>query len=491
MRNAAAVRLALAIVLFSGCQQGHRPDVAAVPTGPSSGAVGVEYTFSSSAEDRDGDDVAIRFDWGDGDTSDWSPWVRPGDTVAMSHSCAASGSFNVKAQARARNITISGWSDAHAFVIASSWVRIFGGPGGDSACSVQQTLDGGYVLTGCTDTPNEHPHLLLAKIDAAGTVVWTQTFGDGAMGWGRSVLQVHDGGYLVVGCKWLHSGDVWLIKTDVDGNMVWEKTYSGSYGDEACSAEQTRDGGYVVTGFFSTSGGSTLVWLLKTDANGDLEWERTFGHGWCEGRSVQQTRDGGYIAAALPDEDSVGAVWLIKTDADGNATWTRTFGDVPVYYAGMSVLQTDDGGYVACGTSRDGEHGGNDALLVRTDLTGEVLWTKSFGGERVDWANSVVKTPDGGFIVVGNTSSYSTSGDHDVWLIKTDAGGDTLWTRTYGWSDNDMGYSVQLTSDGGYIIAGKTWKHGLRSQVLLIKTDAEGSVDEGQGNDEARSANDQ
>ena len=298
------------------------------------------------------------------------------------------------------------------------------------------------------------------------------------------MLQTHDGGYLVVGCQWLHSGhsgDVWLIRTDADGNIVWEKTYGGSGWDEACSAEQTRDGGYIVTGFFSTSGGSIPVWLLKTDANGDLEWERTFGRGWCEGRSVQQTRDGGYVVAAIPDENSVGAVWLIKTDADGNATWTRTFGDVPVYCAGMSVLQTDDGGYAACGTLLHGKHGANDALLVRTDSTGQALWMKSYGGERDDWANAVAETPDGGFIIAGNTASYSRFGDHDAWLIKTDADGDTLWTRTYGWMHNDMGYSVQLASDGGYVFAGRTWSEPLYSQVLLTKTDAEGRVDAGGG----------
>ena len=478
MRSAAVVLIAFVLAFVAGCRQGHRPETAAVPVGPSSGTVGAEYMFSSCATDPDGDDVAIRFDWGDGDTSDWSSWVRPGDTVTMSYAWTAPGTFNAKAQAKARNFTISGWSDAHSLVVASGWFRSFGGAGDDSALSVQQTSDGGYIITGCTDsTYGERPRLMMTRVGANGDLLWSRVFGDGVFGWGRSVLQARDGGFVVVGCKYL---DVWIIKTDAEGNMVWEKTYGGPDWDEGYSVQQTKDGGYIVSGTLREG-----LLLLKADTNGDVEWAKVLVRGWCEGRSVQQTQDGGYVIAAMDcNEGFPNNLLLIKTDASGDTLWSRACGGSLPYYPGMSVQQTDDGGYVACCT-RWNSNRETDAALVRTDSTGQLLWVKNYGGGREDWGNSLAKTLDGGFVIAGNTANNGTTG-FDVWLIKTDADGDTLWTRTYGGIDNDMGYSVQATSDGGYVIAGKTWSEGLRSQVLLIKTDAEGNVDEGQGKDEFR-----
>jgi len=453
------------------------PGIPTVPFGPPYGRVGAAYSFSSAATDPDSDSVAIRFDWDDGDTSHWSDWVRPGDTVTMSHTWSAPGSFSVRAAAQTRYSDATDWSSAFATAIYYEWVWRFGGAGFDSVISVRQTLDGGYIATGSYDVDGEaHPRLLLVKTDAAGNSVWTRMYGGDMRSWGRSVVQARDGGYVVAGCRWANGWDLWLIKTDGEGNAVWDKTYGGPGYEEGYSVQQTEDGGYVVSGLGSG------VWLLKTDASGDTAWTRTFGHGWCEGRSVQQTRDGGFvIAVQVCSNNPPDTVLLIKTDARGEELWVGRFAEDPVYYSGMSVQQNDDGGYVVCSTGRHGERGGNDALLLRTDSLGQVLWTKSYGGVYDDWANSVVETPDGGFIIVGNTASYTTFRDHDVWLIETDANGDTLWTRTYGWADNDMGYSVQLASDGGYIIAGRTWSEGPRVQVLLIKTDAEGRLDLGDG----------
>ncbi len=492
MRRVPALRLLQVVLLAlvfgalvpTSCKKRNDPPgIPAVPSGLPYGRVGAAYSFSSAATDPDSDSVAIRFDWGDGDTSHWSDWVRPGDTVTMSHTWSAAGSFSVRAAAQTRYSDASEWSNALDLAIYYEWVWRFGGAWDDSVVSVQQTSDGGCIATGSYDVDRDsRPRLLLVKMDAAGNPVWTRMYGDEMRSWGRSVVQARDGGYVVAGCKWTTGWDLWLIKTDAEGNTVWERTYGGSEWDEGCSIQQTADGGYIVTGFtWSFGAGGCSVWLLRTNADGDTTWTRTFGQGWCEGRSVQQTRDGGCVVAAICEDSSGDAFRLIKTDASGNATWTRNCGDAPIYYGGMSVQQSGDGGYVVCGTSRVGERGGNDALLVRTDSLGQVLWTKSYGGEHDDWANSVIEAPDGGLIIVGNTASYTTFRDHNVWLIKTYSNGDTVWTRTYGWAHNDMGYSVQLASDGGYIIAGKTWSADSRAQVLLIKTDAEGRLDLGDG----------
>ncbi len=485
MRIVAAALFTIGVVLAPGCKKpNHAPDTPAVPSGPTSCAVGVEYTFSSSAEDSTGEDVAIRFDWGDGDTSQWSTWVRPGDTMTMGHSWTVPGTCDVRVQARARSSATSDWSGAIAVGRYHEWIRVYGGALEDEGWSVQQTQDGGYIVTGSNRSYGAgESDVWLLKVDADGDTAWTRTFGGAHYDWGKSIQQTRDGGYIIAGGTCSHSGnfpDVLLIKTDDAGNQDWERVFGGNEYDQGFSVQQTEDGGYVAAGY-NRSSGAGGIWLLKTDAYGDTVWTRTFGQRGSEGRSVRQTWDGGYVFAALPSFDSDSAIWLAKTDASGGMSWTRAFGSWANEYSGMSVQQTQDGGYVVVGTTCSDREGPGDVLLVKTDSLGEDIWVRTFGGERDDWGNSVQQTRDGGYIVVGNTSSYIAAG-FDVWLIKTDANGDTVWTRTFGVGHDDMGYSVQQTRDGGYVVTGSTESHEDDfTDLLLIKTDPEGRVDEGGG----------
>jgi hypothetical protein len=296
-----------------------------------------------------------------------------------------------------------------------------------------------------------------------------------------------DGGYIVTGYIWPHgagSADVWLVKTDANGDTSWTRTFGGEGDDAGNSVQQTQDGGYVIAGTtYSYGAGQGDVWFIKVDADGSLAWCKTFGGvSYDEGESVQQTQDGGYIIAGTTWSYGAGwhDVWLIRTDAAGDTVWTRTFGGAQEDWGG-SVQQTRDGGYVIVGGTMSHGAGSADVWLVKTDANGDTSWTRTFGGEGDDAGNSVQQTQDGGYIVTGYTRSYGAGG-YDVWLIKTDANGDTAWTRTFGGSSDDEGYSVQPTSDGGYIIAGCTGSFGAGGyDVWLIKTDAEGRVDEGGG----------
>jgi len=197
----------------------------------------------------------------------------------------------------------------------------------------------------------------------------------------------------------------------------------------------------------------------------ELEWLKTYGvkgNGEDHGKVVVQTSDGGYvIVGCTGSEPSHGGydVWLIKTDANGDTLWTRTYGGTSYDY-GYSVIQTSDGGYMIVGSTSSFGTGGYDVWLIKTDANGDTLWTRVIGysgGRDEGWA--VQQTSDGGYIIVGYTSSFG-SGGYDVWLIKTDANGDTLWMRTYGGTNDDYGRWVQQTSDGGYIIVGYTSSFG-------------------------------
>jgi hypothetical protein len=307
----------------------------------------------------------------------------------------------------------------------------FGGSEHDVGYSVQQTTDGGYIIVGSW----------LIKTDSQGNEEWVHEDING-----QSVQQTTDGGYIIVGS--------WLIKTDSQGNEEWvHEDINGS------SVQQTTDGGYIIVG----------DWLIKTDSQGNEEWV----HEDISGRAVQQTTDGGYIMLEGGGFD----LWLIKTDTNGDSLWTQTFGGSGSEYAGMSsssVQQTTDGGYIITGYTESFGNGYFDVWLIKTDSDGNEQWNQTFGGSGGEGGNSVQQTTDGGYIITGFTISYGNG--YDLWLIKTDSDGNEQWNQTFGGSEYEEGYSVQQTTDGGYIITGNTESFGNGSNdIWLIKTDSQGN----------------
>ena len=262
-------------------------------------------------------------------------------------------------------------------------------------------------------------------------------------------------------------------------NMLWTRTYGGSDNDWGYSVQQTSDGGFTVAGSTESFGaGAEDVWLIHTDATGDTLWTRTYGGSDYDfGKSGQPTSDGGFIVTGYNRSFSGGEcdLWLIRTDAKGDTLWTRTYGGSGGE-AGWSVQQTSDGGFIVAGYTSSYGAGGDDVRLIRTDSLGGTLWARTYGGIAGDVGYSVQQISDSGFIVAGETQSFGAGGG-DVWLIRTDATGDTLWTQTYGGSDYDGGYSVQQTYDDGFIVAGMTQSFGTGSaDVWLIKTDSLGNT---------------
>jgi len=259
--------------------------------------------------------------------------------------------------------------------------------------------------------------------------------------------------------------------------MLWTKTYGGKSWDEGWAVQQTTDGGYIVAGYtLSFGAGNYDVYLIKTDANGDMLWTKTYG-GRKEdyGRAVQQTTDGGYIVAGYTRSFGAGwkDVYSIKTDANGNILWTKTYGGVNNDH-GYAVEQTADGGYIVAGETYSFAAGKADVYLIKIDVNGNTLWTKTYGGADIDIGYAVQQTTDGGYIVAGETSSFG-AGWKDMYLIKTDANGNIRWTKTYGGSAVDEVYAVQQTTDGRYIVVGETYNFGAGgADVYLIKTDANG-----------------
>jgi Secretion system C-terminal sorting domain len=354
------------------------------------------------------------------------------------------------------------------------WTRTYGVDYFDEGYSVQQTSDGGYIVTGRTGGGPNLYHLWLIKTDSLGDSLWTKKFGAVSMGY--AVQQTMDGGFIITGIKALSNNsdpDVWLIKTDSNGDTLWTRTFGGSGFDWGNFVQQTSDSGFIITGYtYSFSVGSADAWLIKTDASGDTLWTRTFGGSdWDNGRFVQQTLDGGYIIATETYSFGAGSndAWLIKTDANGDSIWTRTIGGGGSD-AAYSVRQNINGGwYVLAGYTQSFGDINGDVLLAKVDENGNTLWIKTIGGDKGDGALSVQQTSDRGFFITGYTHSFG-AGSGDVYLIKTDASGDTVWTKSIGGVDWDEGWSGRYTSDGGYVVTGFTESFGVFYRDLwLIK----------------------
>jgi hypothetical protein len=262
---------------------------------------------------------------------------------------------------------------------------------------------------------------------------------------------------------------------------LWNKTYGGTLYEYAVSIVQTIDGGYALAGVTTAwLTGTSDFWLVKTDSSGNQLWNKTYGGtGDDYANYMIQTADGGYMLAGTADSFGAGGddFWLVKTDATGNQVWNKTFGGNGDDFLN-SVIRTADGGYALVGGTRIFGASIGDAWLIKIDASGKQLWNKTYGGPNNDEGTSLVQTSDGGYAFVGDTSSYG-AGNDDFLMIRTDSLGNQLWNLTYGGISREWAYSISKTSDGGYALAGLTYSFGNGgSDFLLVKLAPETTIPE-------------
>jgi hypothetical protein len=314
--------------------------------------------------------------------------------------------------------------------------------------------------------------------------MWNKTYGGTDRDMAYSIVQTNDNGFAIAGQTWItqienasYEAYLWLVKTDSEGNVQWNMTYGRTWGDEdAATVVQTSDGGYAIAGSFVFSGSNWKFWLIKTDAAGNAEWNKTYGTGGidqCLG--MIQTLDGGYLLTGQewsgPNEGGI----VVKTDSEGNIEWNRTY--IDTYTKLYKAVQTEDGGYALAGEWLM-DVVGHQALLIKTNLNGIVQWYRNYGGEGEEYFSSMARTTDGGYALAGWTSSLG-AGIYDFWLVKTDDSGIVQFSKTFGGSSGEVARSIIQTNDGGYAIAGPTSSFGVGDyDFWLVKTDANGVIPE-------------
>ncbi|REH56607.1 hypothetical protein C7448_101649 [Tenacibaculum gallaicum] len=341
---------------------------------------------------------------------------------------------------------------------------------------------------------------------------------------GRSVINTIDGGYIVAGFTQSIDGDIettqntiqydfWLLKFDANDNLQWQKTYGGSKDDKAFKIIQTNDNGFAIVGYGKSDDGDVDinqgfddVWILKLDSNGIIVWKKTTGFsGADQGFSIIQTSDGGYFAGSIIDVTASGGLgnskqsakhaggdyWGIKLNTNGDIEWRKYFGGTNTDTC-YDVAEAIDG-YLLIGSSDSNDvdiknnKGSYDFWVVKIDKSGNLFWEKSFGGTEIDEARAITKTNDGDFIIVGDTRSSDknisqNNGGADLWAIKITNQGELLWQKNYGGSSFDVGRSIKKTSNGNFLISGSSrsadnnFTNKGQNDALIMKIDTDGNL---------------
>jgi len=387
---------------------------------------------------------------------------------------------------------------SHAQAPSIEWQRCLGGTNTDIAQSIQQTSDGGFIVAGGTesndgDVSGNHGayDYWVVKLNSSGDIEWQKCLGGTDWDKAYSIQQTSDGGFIVSGYIGSNDGDVsgnhgyddaWVVKLNSSGDIEWQKCLGGTDNDFANSIQQSNDGGFIVAGFkesnesdMSGNHGAIDALVVKLNSSGDIEWQKCLGGtDYDSAHSIQQISDGGFIVAGRTRSNNGdvsgnhGAcdAWVVKLNSSGDIEWQKCLGGTDNDYAN-SIQQTSDGGFIVAGGthSNDGDvsgnHGRDDAWVVKLNSTGDIEWQKCLGGTDNDFANSIQQSSDGGFIVAGETKSNDgdVSGNHgvyDYWVVKLNSSGDIEWQKCLGGTDYDYAYSIHQTSDGGFIVAGNT-----------------------------------
>ncbi|MBN4062345.1 MAG: hypothetical protein COA57_10660 [Flavobacteriales bacterium] len=327
------------------------------------------------------------------------------------------------------------------------------------------------------------PEPLEAVENLQGQTIFQKTFGGIYYDRGVSGIATIDGGYavlsLITGGN-AGSVDYSLFKTDSKANLLWHKTYGGSGYDNPTQLKQLPGGNFILVGNSNSFGaGDYDMYAILVNQLGELIWSKTYGG---KGReyihNVIQTNDNGFLFVGKSFGYGAGGgdSYLIKTDEKGDTLWTKYYGN-SLYERAADVIQCTDGSYTITGFTYSDGKGIDDAYLANLDSTGKIKWAMAYGGSENEHGYTVTQTNDGGYFITGSTKTYSRNKDWNVYLIRTDSEGKLMWSKAYGGPKDDLVYYGIQTPDGGFAVAGYTESYGKGGKdVLAMKINAQGKL---------------
>lgn len=333
-----------------------------------------------------------------------------------------------------------------------------------------------------------------------GEIDWIRSLGGSGIDEAVGIVKTNDNAYVVVGTTASNDGDIvdktttdsdfWILKLSETGAIVWNKTYGGSNDDVATDIASTSDGGYIISGYSRSNDGDVTgnegfhdYWILKINANGNKQWNKTFGFlGSDQAFEILQTKEGGYLVSGFFDvtasggagndgrsggnRHGVGEYWVLKLNASGEYVWRRYFGGTNNDRS-YDALETDDGGYLIMGSSESSDFditdskGSYDYWVVKLNAGGDKLWTKSYGGSEIENGYAAANAGNGEFMLVGDSRSEdqditNPKGNADLWVVKINANGGKIWQKSFGGAQFDSARSIERLPNGNFLIAGAT-----------------------------------
>ena len=394
------------------------------------------------------------------------------------------------------------------------WAKALGDSYSQTARDVVQTSDGGYLIGGYAEYAGDGDvgegdelnfgDYWLVKLGSDGNIAWEKSYGGSSPDILVNISESIDGGYFLGGNSRSNNGDVgghhgsptrddfWIVKIDEEGEIIWEKNLGGNYNDGLADGYATDDGGYIAVGYTQSNSGDVEGnhnaeggadgdgWIVKLSAQGSLEWQKCWGGlGGTNFDAIEPTSDGGYILTGrtnalggdVPNEHKGGSdLIVVKINESGNTEWSNLYGGSGSTDRGYSIKSVTDGGYIIAGAtnSSDGDisnyKGGSfDVWVLKIDISGNLEWEKTYGGDGGELAYDIHLTEDCGYVIGGiytngafEGQSNRGVGTQDLFLLGIDSEGEIRWVQTMGGSSNDILYKFIITSDSGYITAGDT-----------------------------------
>jgi hypothetical protein len=347
--------------------------------------------------------------------------------------------------------------------------------------------DGNYVIAGRKNQTSNFDQFCAYELNTSGDTIWLEHYGTDSLEQANQTIQTIDGGYATIGLSsgyWTSYRNIYLVKTTNNGGISWTKQIGGQGQENGNAIVQTVSGEYYLGGTSSyNSNGLFDFYLVKTDVNGDTLWTKKYGGSQNEeANSMRQTSDGGFVLSGYSESFGSKDFYLVKTNSNGDTLWTKHYGGSLVEIS-KSVRQTSDGGYIITGYSESFGISTENMYVIKTNSIGDTLWTKTYGQVgRYSRGNDIIQTGDGGFAITGFIKTASTNGGYDLYLVKIDASGNVQWEKEFKIEPTNASYtssdgrSILQTSDGGFAISG-TWFSGSTYELLFIKTNNNGTVE--------------